>query len=123
MTGEGAGSHGDPRGFLWVQMPAEKKLGIKKLSFTYESNRLTYRWLFLCALLKVSVSLVQKTRDLQRLRSAHEILNALLGDLDLAVVHELDEADHVLLVDVPEDDDGMLARVALEKERRGCNIG
>ena len=59
--------------------------------------------------------LPQEPPHLQGLGRPQEVLQPVLLDPHLAVVHELEQAGKIPLGDVPQDDDRMLAGVRLEK--------
>ena len=65
---------------------------------------------------------VDEAADLEGLGRPQEILQSGLGDLDLAVVHVLEEVAHVLFVDLAQDDDGMLAGIALKTKKKQLNF-
>lgn len=65
------------------------------------------------------VVVAEEPPDLERLRGAHEVLEALLLDADLAVVHEAQQGGQVRLADVAQDHDRVLARVRLQRESKG----
>ena len=65
------------------------------------------------------VIVAEESPDLERLGGAHEVLEALLLDADLAVVHEAQQGGQIRLADVAQDHDRVLARVRLQRERCG----
>ena len=69
--------------------------------------------------LVVVVVVAEEAPDLERLGGAHEVLESLLLDADLAVVHEAQQGGQVRLADVAQDHDRVLARVRLQRERCG----
>ena len=67
----------------------------------------------------VTLIVAEESPDLERLGGAHEVLESLLLDADLAVVHEAQQRRQVRLADVAQDHDRVLARVRLQRERCG----
>ena len=61
--------------------------------------------------------MVRESLDLEGLRGPEEALDVLPVDLDLAVVHEVQQTPQVVLGHVAEDDDRVLARVVLNRAR------
>ena len=57
--------------------------------------------------------LVGEAADPQTLGTLEEGVEGVLGHVDLAVVHEVQQAVHVLVLDVAQHDDGVLAWVLL----------
>ena len=53
--------------------------------------------------------------DPEPLGQSQERLDVGVPDLDLAVVHEVEEVDDVVVGDIPQDDDGVRGRVGPEK--------
>ena len=71
----------------------------------------------------VALVFAEESPDLERLGGAHEVLEALLLDADLAVVHEAQQRRQVRLADVAQDHDRVLARVRLQGGRDGSWLG
>ena len=60
--------------------------------------------------------------DLQHLRRPHQVLQPSLRHRHLAVVHEREDAAEVVAGHVAEDDDGVLAGVALKKKSERSDL-
>ena len=58
---------------------------------------------------------VKQAFDLQHLGGAEEGVEPLLFDLNLSLVHEVEEQAEIFLSHVPQDDNRVRARVALRK--------
>ena len=71
----------------------------------------------------VTLVVAEESPDLERLGGAHEVLEALLLDADLAVVHEAQQRRQVRLADVAQDPDRGLARVRLQEGTDGGWLG
>lgn len=80
----------------------------------FKKQSYTYRRSFLALLFQRVVS---QPLDLECLSGPEEALEPVLVDLHLAVVHKVEKAAQVVLPDIPQDDDGVLARVALKEKR------
>ena len=62
---------------------------------------------------------VCEAADLETLGGLEEGVELVLRHVHLAVVHELEQGEEVVILDVSQDYDGVLARVALEEQAGG----